>query len=165
MPVLLCTGGQNQETGNFWFPPGPRQTSTTREIPPRRQECCLRRNGHGGSWTSKKPPKTRGMIQTVKHNLLPFLLSQTHRVKSINDVTFQVGPTEPSEMGLMMKDAYDMIRVVQNYYYGHMKNALFSTRYNRCYESLLDMIRSQKKYLSNSFQTFCLGLGDNQMRV
>jgi len=40
----------------------------------------------------------------------------------------EVGPTEPSEMGLMMKDAYDMIRVVQNYYYGHMKNALFSTR-------------------------------------
>ena len=48
MPVLLCTGGQNQEAGNLWFPPGPRQTSTTREIPPRRQECCLWRNGHGG---------------------------------------------------------------------------------------------------------------------
>ena len=69
------------------------------------------------------------MIQTLKHNLTPFLLSQAHRAKSINDVNFQVGPTEPS----MMKDAYDMIRVVQNYYYGHMKNALFSTRYNRCF--------------------------------
>ena len=64
---------------------------------------------------------------------LPFLLSQSPRVKSINSVNFQVGPTEPS----MMKDAYDMIRVVQNYYYGHMKNALFSTRYPKmCFKLL-----------------------------
>ena len=60
-------------------------------------------------------------------------------------------------MGLMMKDAYDMIRVVQNYYYGHMKNALFSTRYNRYYESLLDMIRSQKKYPSKISYNIFLG--------
>ena len=53
--------------------------------------------------------------------------------KSIIVVNFQVGPTEPS----MMKDAYDMIRVVQNYYYGHMKNALFSTRYPKmCFKLL-----------------------------
>ena len=80
-------------------------------------------------------------------------------------MNFQVGPTEPS----MMKDAYDMIRVVQNYYYGHMKNALFSTRYIVAYESLLDMILSQKK--TRTHQTlifhmkFCSGNGDNQMRV
>ena len=57
----------------------------------------------------------------------------------------------------MMKDAYDMIRVVQNYYYGHMKNALFSTRYNRYYESLLDMILSQKKYPSKISDNILLG--------
>lgn len=72
---------------------------------------------------------------------------------SVNGVNFQVGPTEPS----MMKDAYDMIRVVQNYYYGHMKNALFSTRYNRCHESLLDMILSQKNYPSEISYNIFLG--------
>ena len=72
-------------------------------------------------------------------------------------MNFQVGPTEPS----MMKDAYDMIRVVQNYYYGHMKNALFSTRYNRCFSFGCDSQSEEDPFP----MTFCSANGDNQMRV